>query len=161
MARCYQFFVRQRLPARLPGATRQEWMSVPGTNLAAAAVVALMAQVLGLETFLRIQLPISWLASAAGVWLFYVQHQFEGTYWEKEERWSFEDAGLAGSSSYDLPASLHWCSGNIGYHHVHHLCPRIPNYRLPRSMRAHPEAPGGDARDAAAEPPHDAAEAVG
>jgi omega-6 fatty acid desaturase (delta-12 desaturase) len=86
-----------------------------------------------------VQLPIILLAGSAGVWLFYVQHQFERTFWAHEDGWSFQEAALYGSSHYDLPGILRWFTANIGVHHVHHLCSRIPYYRLPRVLREHPE----------------------
>jgi omega-6 fatty acid desaturase (delta-12 desaturase) len=86
-----------------------------------------------------VHLPITMLAGAAGVWLFYVQHQFEQTTWSDEGHWSFADAALHGSSHYDLPVVLRWLTANIGMHHVHHLCSRIPFYRLPRVLREHPD----------------------
>jgi omega-6 fatty acid desaturase (delta-12 desaturase) len=79
------------------------------------------------------------LAAAIGVWLFYVQHQFEHTTWDEEREWNLHEAALYGSSHYDLPAWLHWFTANIGVHHVHHLCSRIPYYRLPQVLRDHPE----------------------
>ena len=79
------------------------------------------------------------LAGALGVWLFYVQHQFEDTYWREHPDWDFHRAGLEGSSLYDLPAVLHWFTGNIGFHHIHHLSSRIPNYRLERCFRETPD----------------------
>ena len=84
-------------------------------------------------------LPIVLLAALIGVWLFYVQHQFEGARWARTATWDFHEAALHGSSYYDLPAVLRWFTANIGMHHVHHLCSRIPYYRLPRVMRDRPE----------------------
>jgi acyl-lipid omega-6 desaturase (Delta-12 desaturase) len=89
--------------------------------------------------FLLVQLPITLLAGSIGVWLFYVQHQFEDTFWTHDEGWNFHEAALRGSSHYDLPNVLRWFTANIGVHHVHHLCSRIPYYRLPRVLRDHPE----------------------
>jgi omega-6 fatty acid desaturase (delta-12 desaturase) len=86
-----------------------------------------------------VHLPIMMLAATVGVWLFYVQHQFEYTMWERDCKWSLHDAALHGSSHYDLPALLRWFTANIGVHHVHHLCSRIPYYRLPSVLRDHPE----------------------
>jgi omega-6 fatty acid desaturase (delta-12 desaturase) len=86
-----------------------------------------------------VHLPIALIGGAAGIWLFYIQHQFERTYWEKDSGWSYHTAGLEGSSYYDLPAILHWFTGNIGVHHVHHMSSRIPNYRLHQCMRENPE----------------------
>jgi omega-6 fatty acid desaturase (delta-12 desaturase) len=82
-----------------------------------------------------VQLPILWIGTAAGVWLFYVQHNFDGMYWERHEKWDFVKAGLEGSSFYKLPKLLQWFTGNIGFHHIHHLSPRIPNYLLERCYK--------------------------
>jgi omega-6 fatty acid desaturase (delta-12 desaturase) len=89
--------------------------------------------------FLLVQLPITLLAASIGVWLFYVQHQFEDTFWAHGEAWNFHEAGLYGSSHYDLPIVLRWFTANIGVHHVHHLGSRIPYYRLPQVLRDHPQ----------------------
>jgi omega-6 fatty acid desaturase (delta-12 desaturase) len=86
-----------------------------------------------------VQLPIVILAGAAGVWLFYVQHQFEDTHWAAGDEWRFPAAALHGASYYDLPPILRWITGNIGVHHVHHLSSRIPYYRLPEVLRDHPQ----------------------
>jgi omega-6 fatty acid desaturase (delta-12 desaturase) len=83
--------------------------------------------------------PITLLAASIGVWLFFVQHQFEETWWAKAPAWNLHDAALHGSSHYDLPAVLRWFTANIGMHHVHHLCSRIPFYRLPQVLRDHPQ----------------------
>ena len=109
----------------------------------AAATIAPASEspcgVLGLGPFLLVQLPITLLAGSIGVWLFYVQHQFEDTFWTHDEGWNFHEAALRGSSHDDLPNVLRWFTANIGVHHVHHLCSRIPYYRLPRVLRDHPE----------------------
>ena len=84
-------------------------------------------------------MPITLIAGAAGVWLFYVQHQFEETHWSQKPDWQFEHAALHGSSHYDLPPVLRWFTANIGIHHVHHLSSRIPFYRLPEVLRDYPE----------------------
>src|SRR6202044_2020714 len=94
---------------------------------------------IGVLPFLLVQLPIVLLAGSVGVWLFYVQHQFEMTFWAHEAEWSFEEGALPGSSHYDLPGILRWFTANIGVHHVHHLSSRIPYYRLPQVLRDHPE----------------------
>jgi omega-6 fatty acid desaturase (delta-12 desaturase) len=109
------------------------------TNLAIAVLAATMIWLVGLGPFLLVQLPITLLAGSIGVWLFYVQHQFEDTFWTHDEGWNFHEAALRGSSHYDLPNVLRWFTANIGVHHVHHLCSRIPYYRLPRVLRDHPE----------------------
>jgi len=102
-------------------------------------VVAGMMWLLGAGPFLIVQLPITLLASSAGVWLFYVQHQFENTFWDRDVDWTFQEAALQGSSHYDLPCVLRWFTANIGVHHVHHLSSRIPYYRLPEVLRDHPQ----------------------
>ena len=110
--------------------------SVHLTNLALAVVVGAVVWLIGWQAFLLLQLPMVLLAGGAGVWLFYVQHQFEDAYWESGERWSYADAALKGSSYLRLPKVLQFFTGNIGLHHVHHLSARIPNYHL---QRAHDE----------------------
>jgi len=132
----FSFLLRFRLP--LHQAKRREWMSVVLTNLLIASVVMLAAWSMGWRTYILIQLPVIWLAGALGIWLFYVQHQFEGVYWARKENWNPLRAAMEGSSFYDLPPVLRWFSGNIGYHHVHHLGPRIPNYRLKECFEAIP-----------------------
>ena len=94
---------------------------------------------LGFREVLMVQLPVTLLSTSIGVWLFYVQHQFEPTYWEHDERWAYEAAALEGSSYYELPKVLQWLTGNIGLHHIHHLNARIPNYRLQRVLESFPE----------------------
>ncbi|MGO7163755.1 fatty acid desaturase, partial [Rhizobium johnstonii] len=100
---------------------------------------ALLIWAVGIVPFLLVHLPTVLLAGAAGVWLFYVQHQFEETHWSKEPDWQFQYAALHGASHYDLPPVLRWITGNIGIHHVHHLSSRVPYYRLPEVLRDHPE----------------------
>ncbi|MCA1765506.1 MAG: fatty acid desaturase [Desulfobulbaceae bacterium] len=125
----FSFLLRFRLPAR-KGAKHKERMSVVYTNLLIVAVVLTATLTMAWRTYLLIQLPVIWLAGAMGVWLFYVQHQFEGGYWARSRDWDALRAAMEGSSFYKLPPVLRWFSGNIGYHHVHHLNPRIPNYLL-------------------------------
>ncbi len=122
----------------LPDAGWREKKSVIYTNVALVIVLAGLVWLLGWQTVLAVQLPVLALASAAGIWLFYVQHNFEGSWWERQQDWDFYKAGLLGSSYYKLPAVLNWFSGNIGYHHLHHLSPRIPNYYLPKAHKDHP-----------------------
>jgi len=112
--------------------------SVIGTNVALAVLVAALCWLIGWSAFLLVQAPTLLLAGSAGIWLFYVQHQFEDAYWESGEAWSYADAALRGSSYLKLPRVLQFFSGNIGLHHVHHLSARIPNYNL---QRAHDENP--------------------
>ena len=127
---------RQRFPS--PTANKRERHSVWWMNLAIAGMVVVMAFIFGWKAYLILQLIITMVAGAAGVWLFYVQHQFEDAYWEREEEWDYTTAALQGSSFYKLPRILQWFSGNIGFHHIHHLSPRIPNYNLERCHNSHP-----------------------
>jgi len=101
--------------------------------------VTAMGLLLGFKEFLLIYLPFTLIGCSIGVWLFYVQHQFEPTYWEHDQSWKYEDAALEGSSFLRLPKLLQWLTGNIGLHHVHHLNARIPNYRLQEAFEKHPE----------------------
>ncbi len=135
----YQFLLRHRLPFGLMRSGWQPWVSVMATNVATALLVAGVIWMVGLVPFLVIQVPITLIAATVGVWLFYVQHQFEDTSWERADDWSFHNAALHGSSHYDLPHVLRWFTANIGIHHVHHLASRIPYYRLPEVLRDRPE----------------------
>jgi omega-6 fatty acid desaturase (delta-12 desaturase) len=126
----YQFIVKHRYPFDLPRTWKREWMSILGTNLGLLAMILGASVTVGVGPYLVVQLSIVLLAGAAGIWLFYIQHQFEDTYWRPSEDWTLKDAALQGSSYYDLPRILRWFTGNIGLHHVHHLCAGIPNYRL-------------------------------
>ena len=136
----YLFLIQQRLPVGLMrGGGWSPWLSTMATNAAIAVIAATLIWLIGVKAFLLIHLPIVMLAGSMGVWLFYVQHQFEFTHWNGNENWNLHEAALYGSSHYDLPAPLRWFTGNIGIHHVHHLCSRIPYYRLPRVLRDHPE----------------------
>lgn len=111
------------------GKKHERW-SVVYTNAALVAIAVIMSLTIGLKVYLLIQIPVLLIAGAAGVWLFYVQHQFEGVYWERHEKWEFVTAAIQGSSFYKLPRLLQWFSGNIGFHHIHHVSSRIPNYKL-------------------------------
>jgi omega-6 fatty acid desaturase (delta-12 desaturase) len=112
--------------------------SVIATNIVLAALVGALCMLVGWREYLLVQMPTALLAGSAGVWLFYVQHQFEDTYWQSDDKWSYDDAALRGSSYLKLPQPLQFFTGNIGLHHVHHLSARIPNYNL---QRAHDENP--------------------
>ena len=105
-------------------------MSVIYTNMAILGLVTLISLAIGWQAFILIQLPILWIGGAFGIWLFYIQHQFEDTYWQRNENWSYVASALLGASFYRLPGILQWFSGSIGFHHIHHLSPRIPNYYL-------------------------------
>jgi omega-6 fatty acid desaturase (delta-12 desaturase) len=111
-------------------AGKRERSSVVWTNIAIAAVVAWLVIEIGWAAFLLIEVPILLIACSAGVWLFYVQHNFDATYWVRHSDWDFFNAGMDGSSFYKLPKVLQWFTGNIGFHHIHHLSPKIPNYKL-------------------------------
>jgi omega-6 fatty acid desaturase (delta-12 desaturase) len=126
----YLLLLRYRLPMAGPFHDRASWLSILGTDAAAAMLCAGVALLVGPVAFLAGWGSTLLLASAIGVWLFYVQHQFEETYWRPAPVWDFHAAALNGSSFYDLPRLLHWLTGSIGFHHIHHLASRIPNYRL-------------------------------
>ena len=134
----FVFLLVNRLPF---GAMRRKmpWISTLATNAAVALLYGLLIWGVGLKAFLLIQTPIIIIGASIGVWMFYVQHQFDETHWSRTGEWTREDAALHGSSYYDLPAPLMWVTGNIGVHHVHHLSSRIPFYQLPRILKAHPE----------------------
>jgi len=120
--------ILHRFPHR--GAGKRERQSVIVTNLAILAMIGLASVTIGVGTYLSIQLPITLMAGTVGVWLFYVQHQYEGVYWARHQDWDPMKAALEGSSYYRLPKVLQWCTGNIGLHHIHHARPSIPNYNL-------------------------------
>jgi acyl-lipid omega-6 desaturase (Delta-12 desaturase) len=117
----------------------RERSSVIWTNIAIAAVVAWIMLEIGWAAFLLVEIPILLIACGSGVWLFYVQHNFDPTYWERHAEWEFFNAGMDGSSFYKLPKLLQWFTGNIGFHHIHHLSPRIPNYKLEQCHNENPE----------------------
>ncbi|MCX8508095.1 MAG: fatty acid desaturase [Rhodobacteraceae bacterium] len=135
----YLFLLQNRLPFGLFRAGWKYWTSAMGTNLAIAAALGAILWFGGWQVLVLIFLPTSLLGASIGVWLFYVQHQFEETNWQREVNWDLHDAALAGSSHYVLPPVLRWFTGNIGIHHVHHLYSRIPFYRLTDVLRDHPE----------------------
>jgi omega-6 fatty acid desaturase (delta-12 desaturase) len=135
----YMFFVQHRLPVHQMRDGWGPWISTMATNLGIGLAAAGMIWLIGVGPFLMVHLPVMLLAASMGVWLFYVQHQFEDVIWARNDSWAHSDAALLGSSYYDLPALLHWITGNIGIHHIHHLNSRIPYYRLPRVMREFPE----------------------
>ncbi len=136
LAPLYLFVVRERFASA--GASKAARRGVLLTNLGVITMVATGCWVFGILPFLLIQLGVLWTAAAAGVWLFYVQHQFEGVYWERHEHWEYTAAALEGSSYYKLPKLLQWFSGNIGFHHIHHLSSKIPNYHLEACHYSHP-----------------------
>ena len=135
----WHFVLKQRYPWQVPRSWTQAWRSIWLTNLSIAAVVITMCLLVGWRSFFLVHLPVVALTSSVGVWLFFVQHQFEDTYWERKPEWDYYDAALQGSSHLVLPRPLQWITANIGLHHVHHLSARIPNYRLQECLDAHPE----------------------
>lgn len=138
----FVFLLQNRLPVGMMRQGWRPWISALATDLGVAALVVGMALVFGVGPFLLIYLPVVMLAGSVGVWLFFVQHQFEDTYWARDPAWEFHEAALRGSSHYDLPAVLRWFTANIGIHHVHHLSSRIPYYRLGQVMREQPQLRG-------------------
>jgi len=139
LAPFYLFVLKYRLPVGLMRRGKGPWVSTMATNLAIASLFAGLGVAVGFGTLLLVQLPITLLSGAAGVWLFYVQHQFPATLWVREDRWLFHESALGGSTHYALPAPLRWITANIGIHHVHHLSSRIPSYRLRQALADHPE----------------------
>jgi omega-6 fatty acid desaturase (delta-12 desaturase) len=139
LAPAYLFLLQQRLPVGLMRAGWRPWISTQATNAAITLIAAVLIWLIGVKAFFVVHLPIMLLAATFGVWLFYVQHQFEDTFWDENRHWDRHEAALHGASHYDLPLLLRWFTANIGVHHVHHLCSRIPYYRLPRVLRDHPE----------------------
>jgi len=129
------FIIAQRVP---PIKGKRQQSSVWWTNFSLAVVIAMMCLWLGWKTYVMIQLPIVLFSSTIGIWLFYVQHNFDPTYWDNNDGWEFVKAGLQGSSFYKLPLILQWFSGNIGFHHIHHLSAKIPNYNLPKCYYENP-----------------------
>jgi omega-6 fatty acid desaturase (delta-12 desaturase) len=138
----YLFLLRHRVPTGLVREGFGPWFSTMGTNLAIAAIVALLIWLIGIKALLLVHLPIILLAASVGVWLFYVQHQFEHTVWDEGMQWDRHEAALHGSSHYELPGILRWFTANIGIHHIHHLSSSIPYYRLSAVLRDHPELRG-------------------
>ncbi|WP_375290447.1 fatty acid desaturase [Qipengyuania sp.] len=134
----YLFLLRHRLPIGLMKAGWIYWASALATNLVTAAMLAALGFRFGFDVVALSLLPALLIAASIGVWLFYIQHQFEESHWDYSADWSFHDAALKGSSHLDLPPVLRWFTANIGIHHVHHLASRIPFYRLPDVLKAHP-----------------------
>lgn len=130
------FVVLHRVPLKKATKTTRRFTHI--TNFSLLLMVVAMSLVFGWKAYLILQSVVLFIGAASGVWLFYVQHQFEGVNWERKESWSFLQAALEGSSFYKLPRILQWFSGNIGFHHIHHLSPRIPNYNLEDCHHADP-----------------------
>lgn len=135
----FHFIVKHRYPWDIPARWRDAWRSVWLTNLALVGVLVAAYFTMGLGTFFMIQAPITLVSCSLGVWLFYVQHQFEDTYWHHHKDWNYFEAALHGSSHLVLPKPLQWLTASIGIHHVHHLNSQIPNYKLQECLDANPE----------------------
>ncbi|MDO3678578.1 fatty acid desaturase [Paenibacillus ehimensis] len=133
----YVFLLQYRFNRR--GARRKERINTYVTNLAIVALYALLIWAIGWKAFVLVQGPVFFVSGLLGIWMFYVQHQFEDSYFENEEQWSYVKAAVEGSSYYKLPKLLQWITGNIGFHHVHHLSPKVPNYNLEKAHEATPE----------------------
>ncbi|MEL7177248.1 MAG: fatty acid desaturase [Pseudomonadota bacterium] len=135
----YVFILCHRLPLGMMDQGRKYWISAMGTNLAIAVILSIIVYFGGITALFLVFLPTTLIAASIGVWLFYIQHQFEETQWDHPEEWQLHEAALHGSSHYDLPPILRWFTVNLGIHHVHHLYSRIPCYRLPEVLRDHEE----------------------
>ncbi len=133
----YTFFLQNRLPVHLMRSGWRYWLSAMGTNAAIGSALTLIVWLGGRDVVLFVFLPTMLLGAVAGMWFFYVQHQFEETGWQHEENWNIHEAALYRSSHYELPSVIRWITGNIGIHHVHHLASRIPFYRLPEVIEDH------------------------
>jgi acyl-lipid omega-6 desaturase (Delta-12 desaturase) len=129
------FVIVERIP---PAKGRREIASVWWTNLALALIITAMVLSFGWRAYMTVQLLVLFFGTSVGVWLFYVQHNYEGVYWERHPQWDYFKASMQGSSFYKLPALLQWFTGNIGFHHIHHLGSKIPNYNLPRAYKENP-----------------------
>jgi omega-6 fatty acid desaturase (delta-12 desaturase) len=137
----YMFVLQHRLPIGLMK-DRKAWLSVMGNSAGLALIIGLELLIAGPASLIAVHLPITLAAATIGVWLFYVQHQFEGAYWSRNTDWTAHEAALRGSSHLDLPPVLRWFTANIGAHHIHHVGSKIPFYRLPAVMRDHPVLKG-------------------
>ena len=135
----YVFVIKYRLPIDLLRRQRGVLTSVMVTNVAICALMSGLVLWLGFTEALMVQAPIILLSTMAGVWLFYVQHQYEHAYWRRNDDWDFHESAVRGSSYYDLPQPLRWLTADIGIHHIHHLSSRIPNYRLRECLDANAE----------------------
>jgi len=135
----YLFLLRHRLPIGLMRAGAIYWISAMATNVVTGLLLAILAWQFGVAITALVFLPTLLFAATMGVWLFYIQHQFESAHWDARQDWSFKEAALHGSSYLHLPAPLRWFTAGIGIHHIHHLMSRIPFYRLKEALDAHPE----------------------
>lgn len=132
----YLFLISNRFNRK--GARRKERLNTYLINLSIIVIYALLIWAIGWQAFLIVQVPILFISGSLGIWLFYVQHQFEDSYFENESEWDYVKAAVDGSSYYKLPKIIQWLTGNIGFHHVHHLAPRVPNYNLEKAHESTP-----------------------
>ncbi|HVA14521.1 MAG TPA: fatty acid desaturase [Stellaceae bacterium] len=135
----YLLLIRYRVPLGNPIREWQHWLSIVGTDIAAAISAVSLSAIIGPGPFLLAWTTVLLLATSLGVWFFYIQHQFADTYWAESTSWEFRAAAVEGSSYYDLPRVLHWLTGSIGFHHIHHLASKVPNYRLRACFDDNPE----------------------
>jgi omega-6 fatty acid desaturase (delta-12 desaturase) len=135
----WQFVIKHRWPTDAPREWKREWQSVYWTNAVLLGLIAILGLTIGIGPFLMVQLPVTLLAGAMGVYFFYVQHQYEDTYWRYREAWNYYHAGLEGASHLVMPRWLQWFTANIGLHHIHHVSSRVPNYSLQRCYDENPE----------------------
>jgi omega-6 fatty acid desaturase (delta-12 desaturase) len=133
----FSFLILHRLPSR--HSHRNQVLSVLLNDAVLAGLIVAASLTIGIKAYLMIQVPVMVIGGAAGFWLFYVQHQFDPSYWTRSEDWESMESAMQGSSYYKLPKVLQWISANIGFHHIHHLRPRIPNYNLQRCLSETPE----------------------
>ncbi|MCK5425194.1 MAG: fatty acid desaturase [Emcibacter sp.] len=134
-------FILQRFPVGQPAPFRKIWKSIMGLNVAIAVVFSTIIYFIGLDFFLMVYVPIVCISAWVGGWMFFIQHQFENTFWEHAKGWNFNKAAVLGSTYFVLPKILQWFSGNIGFHHLHHICGVIPNYRLQECHETAPHIP--------------------
>jgi len=130
----FMFLIKHRIPS--PHFGKRETMSVVWSNLAIIALGTGLSLLMGFKNYVLIQLPVIWLGGMAGIWMFYVQHQFESSYWARHPEWEYVASAFEGASYYRLPKVLQWFTGNIGFHHIHHLSPKVPNYELEKAYNS-------------------------
>lgn len=135
----FQIILKQRVPFGFQTPTSRIWKSIVGHDIGLVAFYGTLIYFLGFWPLFTVFMPVVVMTAWIGGWMFFIQHQFEDSYWSHQDDWDFYDAAVKGSSYYVLPKFLHWCTGNIGLHHIHHLCSGIPNYRLQECLKAIPE----------------------
>lgn len=138
------FFISHRLPLNTKPTDKKERQSVYWTNLAIAILIISLGLLIGFNALVIIYTPMYLIGFSFGVYLFYVQHQFENTYWRRKQNWDYFQAAMQGASYFKLPKLIQWFSGNIGFHHIHHLSPKIPNYLLEKAHNENPILQGSN-----------------